>query len=108
MSHPVTEERPLAHGDALNLVRQAIAEAHRVLKPGGKLCVGSLTQGVTVASRIVSALWSWVFRLSPRLVGGCRPLRLDQFFAAESWSLERRNVVVKFGVPTEVVVATPK
>ena len=27
MSHPVTEERPLAHGDALNLVRQAIAEA---------------------------------------------------------------------------------
>ncbi len=27
MSHPVTEERPLAHGDALNLIRQAIAEA---------------------------------------------------------------------------------
>lgn len=27
MSHPVLEERPLEHGDALNLVRQAIAEA---------------------------------------------------------------------------------
>jgi GAF domain-containing protein len=27
MSHPVLEERPLAHGDALNLIRQAIAEA---------------------------------------------------------------------------------
>ena len=27
MSHPVAEERPVAHGDALNLVRAAIAEA---------------------------------------------------------------------------------
>ncbi len=27
MSHPVVEERPLAHGDALNLLRQAVAEA---------------------------------------------------------------------------------
>ena len=27
MSHPVTEERPAAHGDALNLLRAAIAEA---------------------------------------------------------------------------------
>lgn len=27
MSHPVAEERPVAHGDALNLVRAAVAEA---------------------------------------------------------------------------------
>ena len=27
MSHPITEERPAAHGDALNIVRAAIAEA---------------------------------------------------------------------------------
>lgn len=27
MSHPVAEERPAAHGDALNLVRAALAEA---------------------------------------------------------------------------------
>lgn len=27
MSHPVAEERPAAHGDALNLLRSAIAEA---------------------------------------------------------------------------------
>lgn len=89
-------------------IRQAIAEAHRVLKPGGKLCVASLTQGVTVASRIVSTLWSLAFRLHPALVGGCRPLRLDRFFDFANWSPDRRNVVVKFGVPTEVVVATPK
>ncbi|MEO6294951.1 MAG: GAF domain-containing protein [Candidatus Limnocylindria bacterium] len=27
MSHPITEERPAAHGDALNVLRAAIAEA---------------------------------------------------------------------------------
>ena len=27
MSHPVTEERPVEHGDALNMVRVAVAEA---------------------------------------------------------------------------------
>lgn len=27
MSHPITEERPVEHGDALNLVRQEVAEA---------------------------------------------------------------------------------
>ena len=27
MSHPVTQERPAAHGDAMNLVRAAVAEA---------------------------------------------------------------------------------
>ncbi|MGC2166170.1 MAG: hypothetical protein WA632_09180 [Gallionella sp.] len=36
-------------------IRQAIAEAHHMHKPDGKLCVARLTEGVTVASRIVSA-----------------------------------------------------
>ena len=27
MSHPVLDERPLAHGDAMNAIRQAVAEA---------------------------------------------------------------------------------
>ncbi len=89
-------------------IRQAIAEAHRVLTPGGKLCVASLTEGVTVASRLVSTLWSQAFRLHSSLVGGCRPLRLDQFFESPDWLLERRNVVVRFGVPTEVLIAAPQ
>lgn len=89
-------------------IRQAIAEAHRVLTPGGKLCVASLTEGVTIASRVVSALWSQAFRLHSALVGGCRPLRLDEFFGSPDWLLVRRNVVVRFGVPTEVLIATPQ
>ncbi len=89
-------------------IRQAIAEAHRALQPGGKLCLASLTEGVTVASRIVSGLWSQIFRLHSSLVGGCRPIRLGQYFDPANWSLDQHNITVKFGVPTEVIVATPK
>ena len=89
-------------------IRQAISEAHRVLVPGGKLCLVSLAEGVTFASRIVCALWSAAFRLHAPLVGGCRPIRLDSFFDPQSWSLDYRRVVNQFGVPSEVLIAGPK
>jgi ubiquinone/menaquinone biosynthesis C-methylase UbiE len=89
-------------------IRLAIAEAHRVLTPDGKLCIASLTEGATLLSRIVTTVWSLVFRLHPVLTGGCRPIRLDQFFDSNMWSLDRHKVIVKFGVPSEVIVATPK
>jgi ubiquinone/menaquinone biosynthesis C-methylase UbiE len=86
-------------------IRAAISEAHRVLKPGGKLCLASLTCGVTLASRMVSTLWSAVFRLRASLVGGCRPIRLEQYLDGRAWSVDYRNVVTPFGVPSEVIVA---
>ena len=89
-------------------IRQTIAAAHRMLVPGGKLCLTSLSEGVTVASRVVSTLWAFAFRLHSALVGGCRPIKLAPLFDPQSWSLDRCNVVVKFGVPTEVVIATPR
>lgn len=87
-------------------IREAIAEARRVLVPGGKLCLVSLTDGVTFASRIVSALWSAVFRLNATLVGGCRPLRLDAFLDARSWSVDHRAVITRFGIPSEVLIGS--
>jgi len=87
---------------------KAISEARRVLIPSGKLCLVSLTQGVTFASRFVCAMWSVVFRLRPALVGGCRPILLDSFFNQQSWSVDYRNVVTQFGVPSEVLIARPK
>jgi ubiquinone/menaquinone biosynthesis C-methylase UbiE len=89
-------------------VRQAISEARRVLIPDGKLCLVSLTQGVTVVSRIFIALWSALFRLRPSLVGGCRPILLNTFFDQQRWSVDYRNVVTRFGVPSEVLIASPK
>jgi ubiquinone/menaquinone biosynthesis C-methylase UbiE len=87
-------------------MRDAASEAQRVLKPAGKLCLVSLTHGVTPVSRIVSALWSMTFRLRASLVGGCRPIRLASYFAPPVWSLDYRNVVTRFGISSEVLVVS--
>jgi ubiquinone/menaquinone biosynthesis C-methylase UbiE len=89
-------------------IHEALSESCRVLMPGGKLCLVSLTKGVTIASRIVSALWSALFSIHAPLVGGCRPIRLNSFFDQHCWSVEYRNVVTRFGVPSEVLIASPK
>lgn len=89
-------------------IREAISEAHRVLIPGGKLCLVGLTTGINAASRIVSALWSGAFRLHASLVGGCRPIRLGSYLDQDTWSIEYRTIVTPFGVPSEVLVATLK
>lgn len=87
-------------------IREAIFEARRVLMPSGKLCLVTLANGVTFTSRIVSTLWSAVFGLHAPLVGGCRPIQLDSFFDRRDWSIDYRNVVSQFGVPSEVLIAT--
>jgi len=87
--------------------RQAISDARRVLRPSGTLCLVSLTEGVTFASRIIALLWSAAFRLRPSLVGGCRPIELESFLDRHRWSIDYRNVISQFGVPSEVVIASP-
>jgi ubiquinone/menaquinone biosynthesis C-methylase UbiE len=83
-------------------------EAHRVLASGGKLCLVSLTKGVTLPSRMVSFLWATVFRMRASLVGGCRPICLEQYIDPKRWHSEYRNVLTPFGVPSEIVVLAKK
>ena len=94
--------------DLLSLadIDDALAEARRVLVPGGKLCLISLTMGHSMVSRVVSRLWSIAFRLHAPLVGGCRPIQLDAFIDRLGWRLEYRNVISQFGIASEVLVAS--
>ena len=84
------------------------AEAHRVLTAGGKLCLVSLTKGVTLPSKIVSLIWMTLFRIRASLVGGCRPIRLESYFDQELWQLEYQNVLTPFEVPSEVFILTKR
>lgn len=84
------------------------SESCRVLVPGGRLCIASLTRGVTVASRVVSSLWTSAFRLSPALVGGCRPIQMEPFIDARVWRVLHRRVLTPFGVPSEVLILEVK
>ncbi len=89
-------------------IRAVFMEAYRVLIPGGRLCLASLTKGITMTSRIVSSIWMAVFRMRPSIVGGCRPICLDAYIEEDRWQLEHRKVLTPFGVPSEVVVLIAK
>lgn len=83
----------------------AIAELLRALRPGGRLGLVSLTEGVDRPSRRFVARWTLGFRLSPARFGGCRPLQLAPLLAAQGLA-PQREVVVQRGMPSEVLVAT--
>jgi len=88
-------------------IARAIAEAHRILAPEGKLCVTALTEGKGPLGRIVSSTWRKLFNLKPSLVGGCRPIRLCDYLEPERWTVIMSEVVSSFGFSSEVIVASP-
>jgi ubiquinone/menaquinone biosynthesis C-methylase UbiE len=85
-------------------IHSVVAEAHRVLKPGGLLGLVSLTHGCTLGSRIVEKVWAWAHHARPALVGGCRPISLLPF-VQRGWVVRHERSVVSFGVPSEILVA---
>ncbi|MCH8122773.1 MAG: class I SAM-dependent methyltransferase [Bacteroidetes bacterium] len=82
-----------------------LRESHRMLKPGGLLCLSSLSAGSGTASRLVARLWTAAHVLSPALVGGCRPIELAGVLAPSEWRLRFHTHVSPFAIPLEVVVA---
>lgn len=89
-------------------VRAALAEAHRVLAPGGRLCLASMTHGATVASRMLCTVWEGLYRLHAPLVGGCHPISLDAFLDAGRWRIDYKAVITRFGVASAILIASPR
>ncbi len=83
----------------------ALREFYRVLAPGGRMVLVSLTEGADPLSRAFVALWRARFRLAPASLGGCRPVQLADRVQASGFSLLARQVVVQRGFPSEIVVA---
>jgi ubiquinone/menaquinone biosynthesis C-methylase UbiE len=87
--------------------RAVVNEARRVLRPDGLLGLVSLTDGPSLHSRLVTMTWRGLHSISPWLVGGCRPITLRSFFSNAQWRVQYRNIIVRFGMPSEVIVARP-
>lgn len=81
--------------------------ARQALVPGGRLCAASITRGTQGLPWAISAGWGMVHRLSPALVGGCRPIRLGPRLAADRWTILHHATCAPWGVTSEIVIATP-
>jgi SAM-dependent methyltransferase len=86
-------------------IRDVLREAHRMLRPGGMLCLSGLSTGVSPISRTVAKTWSWIQAHRPSAVGGCRPIDLLPFLPASTWQLQHHAKLVAFGITSEALVA---
>ncbi len=89
-------------------ITAVIREAHRILVPGGRLCLVSLSTGVGPLSCLVSRMWSRLQTWHPALVGGCRPIDLLAFVSTDRWDVLHHERVAPFGVPGEIMIAEPR
>src|ERR671910_1215859 len=90
---------------ALDHARMLLSEAQRLTGRSGLLCVAGLTHGVTRATQLVSKAWGAVAKRRPSLLGGCRPIELTELLAPDAWRLRDREVIARWGISSEVVVA---
>ena len=86
-------------------IAAVVSEAHRMLRPGGLLCLASLSPGHGLVSRAVIRVWSLIHRLDPRLVAGCRPIELIPFLEEGRWKIRHHRALAPYGLPSEAVVA---
>lgn len=98
-------------GYVLDLLPQSdlenvISGFHRALKPSGRMVILALTEGVDSISKALISAWKWVFDLNPAWCGGCRPLQLFDLVKKAGFMEIEREVIVQFGVPSELITAT--
>lgn len=80
---------------ALKLYRENSSEASRSVFSGFKLF------GETSSSK----LYDFIYRLSPRAIGGCRGVRLEDKLKKHGFTVETREYHQQMLFPSEVILA---
>ena len=80
---------------------ELLAEFKRVLKKEGKLVLVNMTIG----ERFGSGIYDFLYRLSPRLMGGCRGIRLSEKLKEHGFKVKLREYHQQCLFPSEVILA---
>ena len=80
---------------------EVLIEFKRVLKKGAKLILVNMTEGETVGSK----LYDFIYRLSPKTMGGCRGVRLTDKLKQHGFVVEAREYYQQMLFPSEVILA---
>jgi ubiquinone/menaquinone biosynthesis C-methylase UbiE len=79
--------------------RTVLEEFKRVLRPGGRLVMVSMTKG----ERWYNGFWERIYRINPALLGGCRGVLLRPQLEACGFGNTRREYVSQLTFPSEIV-----
>ena len=79
-----------------------LKEVKRILKPGGRIAVASLSK-VTGESRMVR-LYEWVHNKWPEYAD-CRPIFLEESIKRAGYQIASSQTAKLFGLPVEIVIA---
>jgi len=80
--------------------RKILGEFHRVLKPDGRLVLVNMTIG----ERFGSGLYERIYTHAPRLMGGCRGVRLSRALEENGFVVKSRRYVQQLLFPSEVLL----
>jgi demethylmenaquinone methyltransferase / 2-methoxy-6-polyprenyl-1,4-benzoquinol methylase len=84
-------------------IPQVLGEFRRVLRPSGRWV--ALVMGCQAPA--LQSVWMGLYRISPALVGACRPIPLGDFLRRGGWQVVLREIISQYGFRSELFVARP-
>jgi len=83
-------------------IPRVLEEVKRVLRPGGRLAAASLSRAS--GGSVMLRLYEWAHTRWPKHAD-CRPIYLEQSLSDAGFKIETKEIVVKYGLPNEIVIA---
>mgnify|MGYP000004362935 CR=1 FL=1 len=78
-----------------------LREFKRVLRPSGKMVLVNMTE----AEQFMGRIYDRIYRISPRLMGGCRAVKLSGLIEKQGFKIDKREYHQQMLFPSEVILA---